>query len=149
MACHEASLMQRVVATLVQASTSEYGSMRLRTAQDCGLDGETHVHCYNACNSLGINETCAICASKLSRSLWTDEHRLCCLAADQVLCQLVGVLQLCIHTRSRSTDQARSLLQSLLYDLSEPPATQAMHMRLPYSGECSKIGECSFKRCFW
>ena len=62
------------------------GFMRLRTAQDwckawgaSGLHGETHMHCYNACNS--HNEHLAICASKFSRSIRNDEHRLICSAA--------------------------------------------------------------------
>ena len=85
--------MQRVAVTLLQASTSESGSMGLRTAQDCleppepaDCMGETHVHCYNACNS--HNETFAICAS---RSIWTDEHRLMCsAAADQFYVKWLG-----------------------------------------------------------
>jgi len=93
--------MQRVAVTLLQASTSESGSMGLRTAQDCleppepaDCMGETHVHCYNACNS--HNETFAICASSFSRSIWTDEHRLICSAAwPQTICMSSGgVLQL-------------------------------------------------------
>ncbi len=112
--------MQRVVATSVQASRSESGSMRLRTAQDClkacgasgasGLHGETHMHCYNACNS--HNENFAICESKFSRSIWPDEHRLICSAAwpQTNFMSSGGVLQLCINIRSRSTDQPRSVL---------------------------------------
>ena len=112
--------------------------MRLRTAQNwckawgaSGLHGETHMHCYNACNS--HNEHLAICASKFSRSIRNDEHRLICSAAwpQTIFMSSTG----CSYELSLEAEVQIITVRSLT-NCQKPPA---LVLHADYAGESSPL----------